>query len=404
MDTVILPKIEPNMEEASIAAWLKNEGDSVKAGEPLFQIETAKALIEVESEFSGVLRKILVPPGKTVSILTTLAYIGDVDEPLPEITGLSSIHLTPPSHPLSPGQPSTATIPEDGTRTKASPAARRVARELGIDLTLISGSGPDGRIVEENVRAFAAKQPTSQTSPQVTTQITTPIMPSIKQKETLSEPSSSVQHTPRKILIVGAGNGGEVVADILSTDPKNNIIGFVDDNASLWGKELWGRPILGGTNWVEKMMQDGSCTHLCLSITSNMQVRKAIYERLKKQGYSFLNAIHPAAHVNPSVMMGDGNIVGAFAYIGYGSVIGNNNLISAHCDIEHHNRVGSHTLFGPGVMTSGDVQVGDLCSLGAGVNIEPHVRIGDGVAIASGLTIITHIAAHTTVKQQIKSF
>ena len=92
MHIIILPKIEPNMEQASVAAWLKLEGEEIKKGEPLFEIETAKALIEIEAEYSGFLRKILIQSGKTVPILTPLALIGEAQEPLPD---LSKIQIQP---------------------------------------------------------------------------------------------------------------------------------------------------------------------------------------------------------------------------------------------------------------------------------------------------------------------
>lgn len=84
MYEVILPKIEANTNEAMISEWLKKEGDEVKKGEPLFVVETAKAVIEVEAEASGVLRKILVPEKQTVPILTVVGIIGDANEIIPE--------------------------------------------------------------------------------------------------------------------------------------------------------------------------------------------------------------------------------------------------------------------------------------------------------------------------------
>src|SRR3989344_100098 len=90
MYTIILPKIEPNTEEATIVEWLKKEGDFVKKGEPLYVIETSKAAIEVEAEETGTLRKILVPEGKTVAVLSVLGVIGSEQEPLPDLSSFSA--------------------------------------------------------------------------------------------------------------------------------------------------------------------------------------------------------------------------------------------------------------------------------------------------------------------------
>ncbi len=365
MPIVILPKIEPNMEQASIATWRKAEGEEVKKGEVLLEIETAKALIEVEAEYAGILRKIFVPVGRTVPILTPLAFIGDAQEPVPNLNELAaSDQPSPPDKMVNVGEKAEEKI-------RASPAARRVAKEKSVDLQNVTGSGPAGRISEEDVLAFARDQ------------------------------APLVSPSVRRILIIGAGNGGEVVADILSQEANNEIVGFVDDNQLLWGKELWSKPIFGGLSVLEKVFAEKNGTHLGLSITANMKVRKAIYEQLKSKGYHFVNAIHSTAYLSPGARIGEGNIIGAFVYIGYGTRVGDNNLISAHCDLEHHNRIGSQVLFGPGVMTSGDVQIGDCCSLGAGVNIEPHVKIGSNVAIASGSTIIFDLPDNTVIKKEV---
>lgn len=398
MPIVILPKIEPNMEQASLAAWRKAEGEQVKKGEVLLEIETAKALIEVEAEDSGLLRKIFVPAGKTVPILTPLAFIGEADEPLPTLDEISAAgemgrEKTKVDFPVEETREDLREeqgkdFGEEQARAveiRAAPAARRAAKEKGVDLRNVLGTGPGGRITEEDVQKHAAQKTDAAWE---------------KAHQAIKETGRKANE-PRRLLIIGAGNGGEVVADILSQEANNEIVGFLDDNQLLWGKELWGRVIFGGLPLLEKIFTEKKCTHLCLSITANMKVRRTIYEQLKSKGYHFVNAIHPTAYCSPGARIGEGNIIGAFVYIGYGTRGGDNNLISAHCDIEHHNMVGSHTLFGPGVMTSGDVQIGDCCSLGAGVNIEPHVKIGSNVAIASGSTIIFDLPDNTVIKKEV---
>jgi sugar O-acyltransferase (sialic acid O-acetyltransferase NeuD family) len=392
---IILPKIEPNMEEAMIVEWVKKENELVNRGEPLFLIETAKATIEVEAEESGVLRKIIVEPGKTIPILTVVGLIGDADEVLPDTSYLEvkprvkepifkddaiSTPLREESVPFieeSKGgsMEGREDIPSD-IRIKSSPAARRIAKENNVDLTLISGTGPEGRIIEDDIRNFTGK----------------------------TAPIQSPNMNEVRVLVIGAGDGGEVAADILLQERNKdyNIIGFLDDNIKLWDRELYGKRILGAINLVERLHKDERFDALIISITSNMKIRKEVYDKLKSAGYKFINAIHSTAYVNPTAKIGEGNIIGAFVHVGYGTTLGNNNLISAHSDVEHHNKVGSHTLFGPGVMTSGRVSIGDGCSVGAGVNIEPHVSIGDNVAIASGSTIVFDVPADTVVKGEFK--
>ncbi len=158
---VILPKLGQTMEEGTIVEWVKQEGDLVQRGELLFVVETDKATLEVEASARGFLRKILMPTGRTVPVLTVVALITKTaDEDISAYESRSQIpgsefqvdeaaqHATP--------EPETSK-PE--TRIFASPRARRLAREEGVDLAQVTGSGPNGRIVEQDVLAYLDSQP-----------------------------------------------------------------------------------------------------------------------------------------------------------------------------------------------------------------------------------------------------
>jgi pyruvate dehydrogenase E2 component (dihydrolipoamide acetyltransferase) len=148
---IILPKLGETMEEGVIVEWLKKEGDPVQRGEVLFTIESDKATLEVESPAKGYLRKILVPAGQAVPVLTVVGLITrTADEPLEEPQGQPQTAVAPPVSSVVTTTPS---------RVFASPRARRLAREQGVDLTALTGTGPDSRIVERDVRAYLEKQP-----------------------------------------------------------------------------------------------------------------------------------------------------------------------------------------------------------------------------------------------------
>ena len=137
------------MEEGTIVRWLKNEGDKVQAKEILLEVETDKAVVEVEAGHDGTLRKILVPAGTTVPVRTRIALIGDANAALP--AGVAAL----PAKPAATAAP--AALPPSGP-LKASPAARKIASERGIDLTSVgSGSGPNGRITSRDLPAQAAQ-------------------------------------------------------------------------------------------------------------------------------------------------------------------------------------------------------------------------------------------------------
>jgi pyruvate dehydrogenase E2 component (dihydrolipoamide acetyltransferase) len=155
------------MDEGRIVAWHKRVGDPVAAGEVLFEVETDKATMEVESPTAGTLRRILFPADATAPVATVIALITETaDEPLPID---SSLVAQPPKPALRGGAqapmgpsptaargPSEAEPPtgsSDDDRVRSSPAARKRAQELGVDISRISGTGPGGRVTLEDVEA-----------------------------------------------------------------------------------------------------------------------------------------------------------------------------------------------------------------------------------------------------------
>lgn len=148
---ILMPRLSLAMKEGTVIQWFKKEGDTVKKGEPLVEVLSEKATYEVEAPVSGVLRKILAEEGMDVPVAGTLGIITAPDEEFPEIEVAA-----PPAVEAE----EAVAVPEGKVEKRlekriiASPAAKRLAREHGIDLTQIRGSGPDGRIVEEDVRSL----------------------------------------------------------------------------------------------------------------------------------------------------------------------------------------------------------------------------------------------------------
>lgn len=160
-----MPKLGPSMEQATVVRWHKSAGDSVRRGEIIVEIETEKTVHEVEAEGDGVLLETLVPQGQSCAVGTVLALLGAANEGragAPEAAA-----RTPPDPAVgapSPGAASSGRAAADSGETriliKSSPAARRVARERHVDLSTVTGTGPRGRIVSEDViRAASAADP-----------------------------------------------------------------------------------------------------------------------------------------------------------------------------------------------------------------------------------------------------
>src|SRR3954468_9754447 len=151
---VKLPRLGQGMEAGTVNKWLKSEGDTVSKGEPLFEVDTDKGTQEVESDFSGVLLKIVLASGEA-PVGQTIAWIGEAGEevaesaPAPEAPPAESSSPEPASAPKPPAE-APAPASSNG-RVKASPLARRLARERGVDIATLKGTGPEGRIVAKDV-------------------------------------------------------------------------------------------------------------------------------------------------------------------------------------------------------------------------------------------------------------
>ena len=166
-----MPSMGADMTEGTIAKWLKAEGDQVSRGDKLAEIETDKTVVEMEAYAEGVLRQITAEEGSLVQVGTVIAYIGDLEDEIPEVvlapvveqsdTQTPDQPLTPVEPDLSTGQSDTAMDPPvtvtsagDG-RIKASPIARKIAAEKGIDIATVPGTGPGSRITKADVENFS---------------------------------------------------------------------------------------------------------------------------------------------------------------------------------------------------------------------------------------------------------
>ena len=151
--TVVMPQMGYDMQEGTLVRWLKQEGEEVKRGEPIAEIETDKAVVEMEAYASGVVLKAVISEGTTVPVGQAIAFIGSPGEPLPEPVSVPGA--------LAKAAEASAVRPEGveppefpaSAQVKASPLARRLAEEKGIDLAQVPGTGPGGRIIKDDILA-----------------------------------------------------------------------------------------------------------------------------------------------------------------------------------------------------------------------------------------------------------
>src|SRR5262245_13203731 len=186
---VKLPRRGQGMESGTIVRWLKTEGDAIAKGEPLYELDTDKVTQEVEAESDGVLLKIVIADGE-VDVGTTVGIIGAQDEDVstlladaqggnggapsaaPATEPAAETEAPAPAAPEPEATPAETPSRAPGERVKASPLARRIARERGIDLARIAGTGPEGRVIAEDVekaavRPAAAAVPAGAVQPEV---------------------------------------------------------------------------------------------------------------------------------------------------------------------------------------------------------------------------------------------
>src|SRR5437016_4375972 len=171
---VHMEALSPTMEEGRLVKWTKHEGDAVKSGDTLAEVETDKAVMELVARADGQLLKVMVPEGTTVPVGNIVAWIGKPGEkldgdgaaapaPKSERSAVSGARETSPKPAPAPGpaappvQPATlVAAPPDASRVKASPLAKRIAKDVGVDLKLVQGSGPGGRVIKRDLEGASA--------------------------------------------------------------------------------------------------------------------------------------------------------------------------------------------------------------------------------------------------------
>ncbi len=230
---VIMPKLSPTMEEGQISRWLKKEGDKVSMGEPLAEIDTDKATMEMQALANGVLRKILIKEGESAPLGNIIAVIGEPDEDISQVVSsatASSAKTQVAATPTEPKPEPQAQKPEpvvaaSGTgngreaaastpsgRLVVSPLAARMAAEAGIDLRSLSGSGPSGRIIKRDIEA-AMEQSKAATPALPEKQIGRPQLRVVGSSQQVQvgasafrdEPASEMRRTIAKRLVTSLG-------------------------------------------------------------------------------------------------------------------------------------------------------------------------------------------------------
>ncbi|HKP81026.1 MAG TPA: pyruvate dehydrogenase complex dihydrolipoamide acetyltransferase, partial [Pyrinomonadaceae bacterium] len=226
---VIMPKLSPTMEEGQISRWLKKEGDKVSMGEPLAEIDTDKATMEMQALANGVLRKILINEGQSAPLGQLIAVIGEPSEDIasllseapqpakqeqkkeeqakpqeqpPPAQAKAAVASAQPAAAGVDGRQAPQAVASDSARLIVSPLAARMAAEAGIDLRSLQGSGPGGRIIKRDIEA-AVSQP--KPAPSYPRAVEPGQVPQIGASAYRDEPASEIRKVIAKRLVTSIG-------------------------------------------------------------------------------------------------------------------------------------------------------------------------------------------------------
>jgi sugar O-acyltransferase (sialic acid O-acetyltransferase NeuD family) len=365
---VNVPWTDVNSEAATVVAWHVDDRSSVRAGNPLVDVETSKAALEIEAPADGVVLH-LVATGSEVQVGQPVAYVFS-DQPALEAFEEERARAEP-----------AASAPDAAIR--ASDKARERAAQLGVDLTDVRSAG---LITVKDVEAAAQA---------------TAVMPADAPAEAPTLELLPGDGIAQRLLIIGAGLGATQVADILAEVPGQTGVGIVDDNPAFWGKTIRGLPVVGGSERLAAFWEAEAFDAAVISISTSVDARARLRELCRAAGVPLANVVDPRAKVATGVTMGTGNVICAFTQLGTETQVGDNNFISAFNSYDHHNLLGSDISTGPGCMTSGEVVIRDRARLGTGIFVEPKLTIGEGCVVASGSIIVRSVPDHHAVKTKV---
>jgi len=360
LKNIYIPQEDVNSEGATIVELVKNDYDKVKKDEIIVSVETTKAVFDIVAPNDGIIMYLVkegafVPYNHPVAIIALeKKEIDDYKNNTKEITS------------------------KDQLKTKTTKKALQLAQQNDIDITLIES---ENIITEKDIMVMIKKSGATKS----------------KQSDVIMTPGILPSGLNR-IMVLGGGFGAMQVIDILMNDSKNQIVGILDDNPDLKETKIFGIPVRGGTKEMKKHWDNNNFDLAIVSISTNIPVRKALYEKCKSLNIPMANAICPSVRINRHSFIGEGNVICSFVHIGTCASIGNNNFISAQTNIEHHNVWGSHITTGPNCATSSRVEVGDCVKFGTGIFIQPGISIGENCLISSGSILTRSIPNNHALK------
>lgn len=337
-----MPRLGVNDDYITLVRWLVKDGDMVRKGQKIAEIETSKETNEIKADEEGMIH-LAMSEGKDVAVGEIVATIGDA-------VRQKEVEST-----------------ETGLRATAK--AQKLIEENGIDISKL----PKDRLIREK-----------------------DVIGLIDKKYQIEEVKTN------KVLIYGGGGFGKIAIEILKTQHTYELYGIVDLKYPDL-KEILGIPVIGSDDDLGRLVKDGYTKIFNgIGFSHKAHWRKEPYEKLREFGFEFINVIHNSAQIEPSARMGAGNLVCAGAIIGSEAKIGSNCIINSGAVISHDCIISDHCHIASGAVIAGSVTIGENTLIGQNVTIYSSVVIGKNVTILNGCSVFRSVPDNTVVKENVQ--
>lgn len=398
---VLLPKLGMNTEFATIVAWRKREGDLIAVGEVLADVETDKAIVELEADTAGTLRRLLATDGDRVAVNQPIAILGAAQEDITALearlaagTPAQEAHVervyeawTGNGH--APSSPTPAT---NGVAPQASPpttpaAPRRIPRPGALDPDAIRARlAARGSLGATNGAAAHTAAATNGSSNGVGKNVagsnghaTITLLPPMQ-----TAPAQT------RLVIYGAGLGAKQLLEVTRQLDTIVVVGLIDDKPGLAGTEIGGVPVLGGFAALASLATSGAIDGVALSFHS--EIRQKVHRRIRNEvGLRILPLVDPRAHIGADVTIGDGALIEAGAVVGPGTTVGEGAIVDVGAIVAHDCFLGPFSHLSPGCALSGVVCLRENVLVGVGAAINSTVTVGRNVIITPGAAVMNDL-------------
>lgn len=192
------------------------------------------------------------------------------------------------------------------------------------------------------------------------------------------------------IIIIGAGGQAQAVLEALESDENNKIVGYLDANKDLRGKEISGYKVLGDLSLLKSLVADKIVDSAIVAIGES-KVRRKYAKLIKEANVEAINAIHPRSTISKKAKLGKGIFIGAGVVIGPYSVIGDYSIININSVIPHYNSIGDYVNIAPGVNMGGGCKIGECSFVGIGSTIKQYTNVGANSIIGAGAVVIRDV-------------